>query len=270
MRYLPLVLAACFASLSTNPATGHEFWIEPEDYTVAAEEEIVANIRVGEKFKGSAYAYLTRSFVRFDRALGESVSAVEGREGDIPAGRVAPAGEGLHVLVYQTQNNRLTYDDFDTFTRFVTHKDSAWALEEHERRNLPQTGFAEIYSRYAKSLVQVGQGEGRDRRFGLETEIVAEESPYAAGLSELPVTVWYQDKPRADAQVEVFEKAEDGSVEVFLLRTDAEGRTVVPVKPGHSYLVDAVVLRAPAPVEAAATGAVWESLWASLTFAVPQ
>jgi hypothetical protein len=39
----------------------------------------------------------------------------------------------------------------------------------------------------------------------------------------------------------------------------------IPVKSGHEYLLDAVVLRAADPDD----GAVWETLWAALTFAVP-
>ena len=56
---------------------------------------------------------------------------------------------------------------------------------------------------------------------------------------------------------------------VFTLKTDAEGRATVPVKPGYRYMLDSVVLREPAPDLAAGRDVVWESLWANLTFAVP-
>ena len=52
--------------------------------------------------------------------------------------------------------------------------------------------------------------------------------------------------------------------------TDSEGRVTVPVKSGHRYMLDAVVLREPSANLAEATGAVWESLWANLTFEVPE
>ena len=104
---------------------------------------------------------------------------------------------------------------------------------------------------------------------GLETEIVALNNPYTDPASEgMRVKVLYQGSVRADAQVEVFEKASDGTVDVALYRTDAEGLAVLPLKPGHEYLVDAVVLRDTGNNDPAA-GAVWHSLWASLTFAVP-
>ena len=129
--------------------------------------------------------------------------------------------------------------------------------------------MVERYSRHAKSLMAVDGGDGSDRARGLLTEIVAGANPYTEDMSGgMPVQVLYEGAPRQDVQVELFDRAPDGSVTVTLHRTDAEGRVTLPVVPGHAYLVDSVVLRALEPATEA--GEVWESLWASLTFAVPQ
>ena len=80
----------------------------------------------------------------------------------------------------------------------------------------------------------------------------------------------YQGGPRADAQIEIFERDARGAVTITTLRTDSAGEARIPVKPGHDYLLDAVVLREPAPDLAAEHDAVWETLWAALTFGVPQ
>ena len=117
--------------------------------------------------------------------------------------------------------------------------------------------------------IAVGDGAGADREAGLETEIVALANPYTDDLSDgLPVRVLYQGAPRADAQVELFAKSPEGEVEITLLRTDAEGVALLPVTPGQVYLADAVVVRPLEPV--AEDDPVWESLWASLTFKVPE
>jgi len=68
----------------------------------------------------------------------------------------------------------------------------------------------------------------------------------------------------------VFEKAPDGAVAVSTITTDGDGRALIAVRPGHRYMLDSVVLREPSAEVAEATGAVWESLWANLTFAVPE
>lgn len=268
--------AAFFALATLLPATllpaslaAHEFWIDAQDWQVAPGAPMVADIRVGEKFKGGAYSFLPPRFRRFDIVQGDSVMPVEGRAGDKPALNMAAPEPGLAVAVHVTSDYSLTYRDWDKFVAFATHKDWVPLIAEHEARGLPRTGFRERYSRHGKSLIAVGHGAGMDRAVGLETEIVALANPYTDTLDQgLPVRVLYQGAPRADAQVELFEKAPDGSVEISLHRTDAGGMAVIPVKPGHTYLVDAVVLRALEPVEE--NDPVWESLWASLTFQVPE
>ena len=54
------------------------------------------------------------------------------------------------------------------------------------------------------------------------------------------------------------------------MQTDDNGVATFPVRPGYSYMVDAVVLREPSDRLAEQFGAVWETLWANLTFAVPE
>lgn len=231
---------------------------------------MVAAIRVGQQFKGSSYSYLPPNFRRFDYAMGDVLEPVPGTMGDRPALTMEAPGEGLLVLVHVTTDLKVNYTDFDKFQGFVTHKDAAWVLDEHARRGLPTDTFRELYSRYAKSLVGVGDAVGEDRDFGLLTEIVALENPYTDDMSDgIDVRVLYQGEARGDTQVEVFQKAADESVEVFTVRTDAEGKATVPVVPGHRYMLDAVVLREPAADVGEATGTVWESLWANLTFALP-
>ena len=265
MRRLPLLIAI---ALSAFPATAHEFWISPQTYIIDAQDQLVADIRVGEDFKGGAYTYLPPRFERFDLVHNGQVLPVEGRIGDRPALNMQAPGSGLITIVHQTTDSTLTYSEAKKFKKFVAHKDFAWTLDEHKARGLPEFGFKEVYSRYGKSLVAVGDGAGSDQDVGLLTEIVALANPYTADLSDgLPVRVLYQGEIRADTQVEVFEKAPDDSVSVTIHRTDDTGVALIPVKPGYRYLVDSVVMRAVEPETS--KDPVWESLWASLTFMVP-
>ncbi len=266
---LPFLSLAAVLSVVALPASSHEFWISPQSYAVPDKGQIIADIRVGQDFKGAAYGFIPQRFERFDMVLGDRVVAVEGIVGDRPALNMPSPGEGLVTVVHQTDDSTLTYTDPELFANFVTHKDFAWALEANKDRGIPETGFRERYSRYAKSLVAVGNGAGMDREVGLETEIVALANPYTDDPSGgMPVRVLYQGAPRGDTQVEVFARAPDGTVSKSLHRTDADGEATIPVQPGTEYLVDAVVMR---PLEPQAENdPVWESLWASLTFRVPE
>lgn len=269
MRPTILFLALSLV-LQGDIARGHEFWIDPLDFFVTGGEPIEADLRVGQDFEGGALSFLPPQFRRFDLAQGAAVGPVEGRIGDRPALSQAPAGEGLAVAIHVTTDSILTYSAWEDFVAFVEHKDATWTLEAHKAARLPDAGFREAYSRYAKSLVAVGNGAGADREYGLLAEIVALANPYTDDVSDgLPVRVLYEGEPRRAEQLEVFEKAPDGQVTVTRLRTDAEGVVTVPVRPGHEYMLDSVVLRRAEGALADDRGAVWESLWANLTFAVP-
>jgi len=265
MRILPFCLSIM---LTVAPATAHEFWISPEDYTVNSPEQLVANIRVGQNFKGSAYSYIPANIVRFDLVVDGKTIPVEGRVGDRPALQADAPAEGLVTVVHQTSDSFLTYTEAEKFVNFVEHKDFDGVLEAHKARGLPETGFRERYSRYAKSLIAVGAGEGADSNVGLLTEIVALANPYTDEVSGgFPVQVFYDNTPRANTQVEIFDRPPEGEVVVTTVQTDGDGKAMIPVMPGHEYLIDAVVMR---PLDAVAdSDPVWESLWASLTFMVP-
>ncbi|MGH1425343.1 MAG: DUF4198 domain-containing protein [Pseudooceanicola sp.] len=248
----------------------HEFWIEPEKYLIAPDSGVRANLRNGQEFNGSDLSWFDRRNVRVENVFAGKVRKITGRAGDIPALQVPAPGSGLMVLVHQSEATLLTYKDWDTVLSFAAHKDFPWFAQRHRTRGLPEDAVTEVYTRFSKSLVGFGGAKGQDQAVGLEVEIVALANPYTDDLGGgLPVKVIYRDTPQPDVQVEAYAKAPDGTVTLTQLRTDAQGQALVPVIAGHSYLIDHVVLREPDPATNYADKAMWESLWASLTFAVP-
>lgn len=266
MRIFALIL-----SLVAAPVAAHEFWIEPLAYQVAPDVKLEAHIVNGQEFAGGNLAYLPQRFANFVLFAGEVTTRVQGRPGDIPALNQDPVAEGLNVAAYQATNATVDYETWEKFQKFVDHKDFGDILSLHQARGLPEGGFSEVYSRYSKTLIGVGNSEGSDRRVGLETEIVALTNPYTDDLSGgFQMQVFYRNDVRANTQVEVFKKADDGTVTIDLYRTDDQGIATIPVEAGHAYMVDAVVLKEPGAELMEASGAVWQTLWANLTFAVPE
>jgi uncharacterized GH25 family protein len=260
------------ACLISTPAYSHELWLEGADYEIAINEKVVSDLKVGENFQGSTYSFFPDSFQRFDITLAGQVKPVEGRLGNRPAVDIDALGEGLNILVYQSNNMIVTYTEFEKFASFVEHKALENALSKHEELGFPKDKFREVYSRYAKSLIGVGNAKGADKAYGLETEIVALENPYTDNLDNgFDVKVLYQGKPRKNAQVEIYEKMANskGAAQVFTTTTNNEGIASINVKPGYVYQLDAVVIRQPAKELAEEKDAVWETLWANMTFGTP-
>ncbi len=250
-------------------ANAHEFWIAPEAYQVEEGDPVEARLRVGQGFVGAEQAYIPAHFSRFDMVQGGVVQPVKSRVGDRPALSQVPPEDGLWVIVHETTNFRLYYDEAETFRNFVTHKDLTGVLEAHEARGLPARGFYETYRRYAKSLIAVGQGKGQDRETGLLAEIIAETNPYLPEFDgQMRVLVKFGGEPQAMQQVELFERAPSGTVMTHILHTDGDGRAAFDVQPGHEYLADAVFMT-PLDVVNPDVDPAWQSDWASLTFSVP-
>lgn len=254
---------------SALAAQAHEFWLQPLDYTLDTGAPMQVEWRNGEKMEGVEIPYLPQGPVSFDVVIGDQVLPYKGRLGDSPAMTMTPPGPGLALVVMETIDTVLTYEDFAKFERFVTHKRLGDVLEQHAARGLPQVGFAESYRRFTKALVAVGAGDGADRPMGLRIEIVALANPYTDDLPEgMPLQLFLDGQPRPQSQVSLFAAAPDGTVTETFYLTDAEGKVTVPALAGHSYLADAVDMYA-LPNNDTNKGPVWHSDWASLTYQVP-
>lgn len=266
---LRIISAVFILLVPALPAAAHEFWIDPLETQLDVGAPLEARLRVGQSFSGAPLSYLPRNFTRFEVAQGDTVTEVEGRFGDNPALHIEGLEDGLAVILHETTDSELTYNEWDRFLRFAEHKDFEDIEARHLARGLPQEGFTESYSRHAKSLVAIGAGAGEDRAYGLRTEFVALANPFTDDLNDgFPVLVLLDGEPRANVQVELFDRDQGGEVTITLHHTDADGRAMLPVEPGHAYMADAVTLL---PVESALAGsAVWHTLWASLTFTIPE
>jgi hypothetical protein len=186
----------------------------------------------------------------------------------MPALALEGLPEGLAVVVHETAGRDLTWPDWARFAGFAEHKDLGDVAALQATRGLDRDDVREVYIRYAKALVAVSDGAGADARMGLRTEFVALANPYTDDLTGgVPVQLWLDDAVRAEEQVELFEKAPDGTVSVSLHRTGPDGIARLPVRPGHRYMIDAVVLEPVNPLSD--TAPEWRTLWANMTFAVP-
>lgn len=257
--------------LAAPIASAHEFWIDPPEFHVENDVPFTADLRNGQLFKGTRQSFFEDRNTRIDVTIGDDTATIEGRMGDRPAIQLpSPKQDGLMILAHEAAPSTLTYKEWPKFMKFVEHKDFKEAEAIHTARGWEKEGFKEIYTRHSKSLIAVGDGAGSDRALGLATEFVALENPYAPDFDgTIDVSLLYNGAPRADAQIEVYERDAEDMVSVTITRTDSMGRASIPLEAGMEYLLDAVVLR---PVDGATTveaGPVWETLWASMTFAVP-
>lgn len=267
---ITLILCAISTLGIALPAFAHEFWLAPQNYQPQTDTTLQVQLRNGQEFKGVEIGYFDKRIEMFDWFQNGTRNPVNSRAGDFPAMTLPLAQDGLMILAYESTFSTLQYPHLGKFLKFADHKGFEDAEARHKLRGLPEGRFNELYTRMCKSLIGVGAAKGQDHETGLETEFVALSNPYTDDLSHgLKVKLLYRGRPRANAQIEVFERSPDQSVEITILHTDAQGHALIPVQAKHTYLLDAVVLREPDETVGGRENAVWETLWASMTFYVP-
>ena len=261
---------------SGSAALAHEVWIEPHAPRVEAGAPVTADLRIGDKFVGSHLLYIPQQTERLAILGADGMTDITPRVGSRPVinldASLLDGVSGHAMLIYQSADTYVHYMNKDKFFRFVTKKGAAWIAEDHQRRGLPDGGFIERYKRFAKASIMIGASDDpadgliHDRAIGMEVEFVlTARTPMPDGTRRLDVQLVYQGAPLADALVTLFTRLPDKDVATSRLTTDADGMVRVTALPAHDYLLDHVTLRSLDPARDK-NKAVWESLWASLTF----
>lgn len=244
------------------PAHAHEFWLEPDDYTPTVGAKVSVSHVIGQNFKGTSYPYVKDWFERYIVADADGERPIDGVEGDDPAVALEFASGGLRILAHQSTASTLTMETFAEFEKYLVSVGLDHIVTLHRKQGKPETAIEERYARCAKTLISVGGAAGSDRAVGLPLELIAEKNPYQLADGEaLPVLLLSEGQPLGAATIVVFSKTK--SAEILRVQTDRDGRALVPLAVGHTYLLNAVHMVATEPGD----DAHWQSLWASLTFA---
>jgi uncharacterized GH25 family protein len=262
----PLGLALAL-TLDLSVASAHEFWVAPLDYQVQEGDQVQIDLRVGQMLEGRSYPYLSHKFNRYQLSDRRGVHDLLGNEGNLPSVSYEASVPGLHVIAYEALPEFLVYDNFQAFDDYVREEGHAGLVDRHRERDLPEAGFTEAYVRNAKALIQVGPAteDDLDRELGLPFEFITLKNPYNTD-DTLPVKLLWHGSEVYDAQVAVFNSNSKGKISRVTYRTDKSGIVQIRLAGGGTFLLSAVQLEESDPD----SGHVWESTWASLTFALPE
>lgn len=253
--------------LAVSPVSAHEFWIEPQDFSVAPGREIRAGLHVGQDFKGDAFPFIPARFTAFTHYDRQGETGVTGTTGDLPALTLTPRAEGLNIFTYVSVAERIRFQDWDKFSAYLDYEGLSTIAARHDARRLSRDDVRELYTRCAKTLVSVGEAAAdQDRATGMRLELVAAQNPMTLEKgTQMSFTLLWEGQPLADTQVALFLKNGNGSeTERTVTRTNASGLARFTIPAVGTYMAASVhMIEAPAD-----RNADWQSFWASLTFGV--
>ena len=269
MQIITYLAVGLLAGLVSLPSSAHEFWLEPSDFQPQVGDVVTVDLVIGTHFDGFSSPYTPDEIAAFGLIDAAGNTAITGRFGDMPAGQFVVAQVGLSLLYHQTTPSYVTYTKPEKFISFAVEKGFADVAARFQNQTVANFRLVEKYRRFAKSLVMAGPASGQDQLLGLEMELVALTNPYQKPVSrEFTVAVYESGVPRSGAQVTVFIRHTPRDVEKKIIIADERGQVHLSLLPGRQYLFDSVKLQ---PIKDAdpVKNAEWESLWAALTFAVP-
>jgi len=249
--------------LSAAASQAHDFWLDPGSFT-PAQSPVTISLRVGDTFPGEPFPRDPTHLERFVVAGPRGVATVGGRPGWDPAGYAPLTGAGVHVVGYLSTRQRIVAAG-TVFDGYVTKEALGDVIVTRAAVKAPEAPVRELFTRCAKSLVSFGdpRAGGGDVALGLPLELVAETNPYTAAPGQtIVVRLLHRGEPLAGATVSARNPARPDMR--LVQRTDSDGRAAFRLPQGGFWLVRAIHML-PSSRD---SGADWESLWASLTFAV--
>jgi len=265
---LASILAMVIPMIGGAGSNAHELWIEPQTSAIEVGDQVITDIIVGQDFTGNAQIYLPSRTEMLAIANKDGITDLTPRPGSRPAISFDAEKQGHLMVFYQSADEYVNYQYFDKFAGFVTEKHAPDILALHRKRGLPEKDFKERYKRFAKSSMFIGRPTTAlvDNDTDMELEfILLDISPADNGHEQARIRLTYQNRPVPEAPLSLFIKPADGAVTKHTLYTDEHGEASIPTVSGNKYLLDYVVIRTLDP-DSDPVSAIWESLWASLSF----
>ena len=259
-----------FAALICLPAMAqaHSFWLVPAEYQLQEPAQVDVTFRVGDGDDIEPWN------LRWDRIV-SLVSIHEGKITDQQAGitvksdgvdgdaKVNIVDAGTHLLAFASQPSS---SDLEAarFNPYAEEEGLTAVLAERKRLGETQKNGTELYSRRAKTLIQIGSTTNDDvlKPIGQTLEIVPERHPYAMGNDRnLPVRVLFRGKPLEGGLVELIDLTAPARPVARQL-TDAEGRTTLEIPERGAWRIN-LVWSVPNPGNDRAD---FETIFSSLSF----
>lgn len=244
---------------------GHDLYLKPEKCVVAGGERVRVEYHNGDTFP------VSQAPVRLERLRDAKRVAAAGEapfedlrvEGKTTVGWFTAPSAGHFYLLSRTVPNFIELAP-EKFEKYLKHEGlsaiSRWR-SQHGEAGKPGREF---YSKYVKSLLVAGRGDGSYARpSGLTIEFVPLADPYAtAAGGKIPVQLLFRGQPAAGHEVELRYLAGGQVHREHLGATDAQGMVSVPVPEAGFYRLHTIVLER----REDRSRADWESFWTTLTF----
>lgn len=256
-------------SLTAVSAAAHEYWFEPDNFFLQPRESTPLHLFVGEALKKDEerpfQALKTTSFQMFSSADTFDLRTMA-EDGISPIFNFSADKSGTYLFSMERNWSYIKLDA-DKFEDYLREDGMQYIIAERKRLGESKTEGRERYSRYLKTLIQVGDSRGGKvtNRVNTKLEIVPLDNPYSKKTGDkCRFQIWFARRPLTGTVV--FADNRDGETVVSQkLTTDKEGKISIKLDRKGVWLIRMVFMQR---CEKNCGQADWESFWGALSFGV--
>jgi uncharacterized GH25 family protein len=268
---LPLlpIAAAIVTLFVSGSAHAHEYWFEAGNFFLRPNEVTSVRLFVGEALRSGSevpfQASKTNSFQMFtpNGTFDMRTMAEDERK---PIVIFSADQAGTYVLAMERGWSYITLEA-DKFEAYLKEDGMEYIIAERERLGETKKQGRERYSRFIKTILQVGANRtgNAKSRYGGRLEIVALDNPYAKKIGDtIQFQVFFGGAPIGSKTV--FADNRDGeAISTQKLVSDKDGKVTVKIDRKGIWLIRLVHMQR---CSRACGEADWESFWGALSFGV--
>lgn len=275
-KHIFSIAAVVLWALPLNITFAHDFWIEPDNFTPAAGEQVKVRLKEGVGFRGDTLPYIEQWFADFSMTTSDGTEPVISLTGNDPAADI-DISNGPALLGYQSIRSFVVLDAAK-FNQYLEDEGIEFIRAARQAAGEDDLPAPEYFVRCAKSLIMPEADGGFLKRFfggsqkagnvyktrlDYTLELIPLENPYAKQAGDsLEFELIYRDKPAEGLLIQAFTR--ELPDEIQKVRTDAAGRATVNLDKTGIWMVKAVQIQ---PI-IGDPKARWQSYWATYLFAV--
>ena len=251
---------------TTQTISAHDYWLQPQQFFLAAGETTHVQLFVGDHFISEAERPFQRNKTGVFQIVSENKSRdlkATARDGQKPVCKIAPGHAGNHLIVMQRDWSHIEIEAAK-FNNYLEHEGLTAILQMRRVAGEDTAVGRERYRRYLKALIQVGDkpDDTYARKMGHRLEIVPRANPTTRKKGDrLTVSVLFEGQPLRGASVTAYNRQAD-STKTQEGRTNDQGQANFKLDRSGLWLIRLVHMQRTKNV----SGIDWESFWAAYSF----
>jgi uncharacterized GH25 family protein len=260
------VFGMCVVLASTLSASGHDYWLQPQQFFLSKGKTTRVHLFVGDHFVSEAERpFQLKKTVKFQLISQKEVTdlRIAAKDGKKPVATITPKHIGSHLVVMERDWSHIEIEAAK-FNKYLEHEGLSKILKLRRSTGEAKTAGRERYRRYLKALIQVGDesDETYKRKIGHRLEILPLTNPSESNKSDrIAVSVLFDGKPLRGAMVAVYNRNGDDT-KTQESRTDDNGQIQFLLDRPGIWLVRLVHMQRCKNVDKYD----WESFWAAYSF----